>query len=89
MKAIYCPTKQPHELERGEWCIFHGSVYARCPCEGDLTANLASHRVTISADDVLDVAPSILTTDGAGGNRFHGFIEKGVWLGEDRKPIAP
>lgn len=83
MKAIYT-QKEPHELAVGEWCFWHGHVYACCP--GGLTANLSSHDVS-TIDFVLDVSPSILV-NGAPGEMWHGFIVKGEWLDENRRPLT-
>lgn len=87
MKAIYCDTKEPHQLEPGEWCSWGAVIYAHCPGPGRLVANLASHDCKIPTLGMLTVSPSILCTDGAAGHRFHGFIENGIWLGEDRQPV--
>ncbi len=84
MKAIRT-SKEPHQLDVGEWCIFDGHVFACCP--GDLVANLGSHAVEIRDGGVLHVSPSILV-NGAPGEMWHGFIENGVWLDENKRPIA-
>lgn len=84
MQAKYAPDKQPHQLEVGEWCWFDGKVFAECP--GGLTANLGNHQIIIHDDNVLHVFPSILV-NGAPGETWHGFIENGIWLGDDRQPI--
>lgn len=88
MKAVYVDAKEAHQLAAGEWCSWGAIIYARCPGPGKLVANLGSHQVTIPSRGILTVSPSILCTDGAGGHRFHGFIENGVWLGEDRLPLS-
>jgi hypothetical protein len=85
MQAKHAPNKQPHQLLEGEWSDWHGAIYAHCPGPGKLLANLGNHTVTYPQDEVLHVFPSILCDDGR--NRFHGYIENGIWLGEDRQPI--
>lgn len=87
MKAVYVEDKEPHQLAPGEWCSWDAIIYAHCPGPGKLVANLGGHTTTIPSRGVLSVSPSILCTDGSGGHRFHGFIENGVWLGEDRQPV--
>lgn len=76
--------KEPHELAIGEWCYFHGDIYAECP--GGLTANLSLHSTRVDADDDLTVSPSILV-NGAPGETWHGFIERGEWLDENKQPL--
>lgn len=83
MKAIRT-TKDPHELEVGEWCAFHSAIYACCP--GELVANLASHEIKIDADGELTVEPSILV-NGAPGETWHGFILAGLWCDEHKRPL--
>jgi hypothetical protein len=81
-----------HQLQPGQWTrdADDGVIYACCP--NGLMASLASHTTTVDftvdGTPLLTVSPSILCTDGAGGHQFHGFIENGVWLGEDRQPCA-
>lgn len=86
MKAVYRADKEPHQLETGEWCNFDGAVFARCPGPHDLIANLRSHAVEVREGDVLHVSPSILV-HGAPGESFHGFVENGVWLDDNKKPV--
>lgn len=88
MKAehIFC---EPHELQPGQWTIWplEGSCYARCP--NGLLANLDHHQRKVDlhgGPPILTVSPSISCNDGEGGHRFHGFIENGVWLDENRQP---
>lgn len=85
MKAIYRADKEPHQLDRGEWCNWQGAIYACCP--GDLIANLGNHKITVTGDHALTVEPSILC-NGAPGESFHGFIENGIWLDEAKKPLS-
>jgi len=85
MKAVYCPDKEPHQLAIGEWCFWEGAIFAECP--GGLTANLGSHSVEVRPDGSLHVSPSILV-NGAPGETWHGFIENGEWLDENKRPIS-
>lgn len=74
--------KEPHELLEGEyskWAKDDGAWYAHCPGPNDLVANLSTHQITEHEDGTITVAPSIACSDGAGGHRFHGFLERGVW----------
>ena len=79
----------PHQLAPGQWTSYAETIYARCP--NGLLANLEAHTKTVDFDTdgtpLLTVSPSILCTDGAAGHRFHGWIERGIWLGEDRQPV--
>lgn len=61
-------------IDTGDW-------YAYCPWppEARLVANLSGHTVTVHEDDTITVSPSIACGDGAGGHRFHGFLERGIW----------
>jgi len=71
--------KEPHQFEPNDYGFCEGQD-CWCACTpNDLLANLANHTVTEHEDGTITVAPSILCTDGAGGHRWHGFIEKGVW----------
>lgn len=90
MKAdyVFC---EPHLLKPGQWTVWplEGDCYARCP--NGLLANLGAHKRSVEQAPggvLLTVSPSILCTDGSAGNRFHGYIERGVWLGEDRLPVS-
>ena len=54
--------------------------YGYCPGPGRLIANLARHDVTEHMDDrTISVLPSIECTNGRLGNRWHGYLERGVW----------
>jgi hypothetical protein len=86
MKAVYVDNGEPHLLKPGEWCSWGAVIYAHCPGPGRLVANLQAHTITYPRN-LITASPSILCSDGAGGHRFHGFIENGVWLGEDRQPV--
>lgn len=44
-----------------------------------LRCGLSKHTVTEHEDGTITVSPSILTTNGEGGESWHGFLEKGVW----------
>lgn len=83
MLMAVCVKKEPHQLNVGEWCVWNDAIYAECP--GGLTANLGTHHCTIE-DGQLTVAPSILV-NGAPGERWHGYIRKGIWLDENEQPI--
>ena len=86
MKAQHVAGIEPHELKYGQWTSWNETIYARCP--NGLLANLDAHTKTIDYDAhgvYLTVSPSILCT--GTNQRFHGFIERGIWLGEDRQPV--
>ena len=89
MKARHIAGVEPHELKSGQWCSWNETIYARCP--NGLLANLEAHAKTVDFDTsdnnrpLLTVSPSILCT--GSNQRFHGFIERGIWLGEDRQPV--
>ncbi len=90
MKAeyIFC---EPHSLKPGQWTVWpiEGATYARCP--NGLLANLSEHLRHVDlhgGPPILTVSPSIDCNNGEGGLRFHGFIENGIWLGEDRLPVG-
>lgn len=89
MKAEYILC-EPHELKPGQWTVWplEGECYARCP--NGLITNLSAHTRTIDSHGgppLLTVTPSILCN--GGGERFHGFIEGGVWLDDRRQPCSP
>jgi hypothetical protein len=86
VNAIYAEGKEPHELLPGEWSYFHGEIYAYCPVGRHLIANLASHNIVIEEPMTLTVSPSILC-QAEPGNTWHGYIENGVWLDENKRPI--
>lgn len=89
MKAEYILC-QPHELKPGQWTAKSpGGPHARCP--NGLIASLKHHdrRVDLgSGAPLLTVSPSILCTNGEGGLRFHGYIENGIWLDENKQPCT-
>lgn len=89
MKAEYVLC-QPHYLKPGQWTCWplEGTHYARCP--NGLLANLANHSKRLDSPGgavLLTVTPSIECSNGAGA-RFHGYIESGVWLDENRQPCS-
>lgn len=69
-------SKEPHELEAGEYCQWNGHWVARCPTH-DLLANLKQHSVTHHEDGTITVSPSILCSSGK--HEYHGYLERGVW----------
>lgn len=44
---------------------------------GNHTGDLSQHEVTEHDDGTISVSPSILIDDGR--NKWHGYLEKGVW----------
>ena len=54
----------------------NGNWYARPPGVR-MTANLARHQVNEHDDGTITVSPPILIDDLR--NRWHGFLERGVW----------
>jgi hypothetical protein len=79
----------PHQLKAGQWTLYNDIIYARCP--NGVLASLELHTLKTEFDTdgtpMLSVVPSIECDDGAGGRRFHGFIELGIWLDENRQPV--
>lgn len=78
--------KGPHELQPGEYVRWldadaddDGAWYAHCPGPGHLVANLARHTIMEHDDGTITVVPSILCGNGSAGNKWHGFLERGVW----------
>ena len=60
--------------EPGEYYCWRGVWHAMTP-NGAL-ANLGNHEVTEHEDGTISVKPSILCD---GVNRWHGYLERGVW----------
>lgn len=71
--------KEIWQLEPGEWTWWIDAYYAHCPGPGRLIANLGAHTVTVDADGLLTIEPSIKCDNGAAGHVWHGFLTKGVW----------
>ncbi len=44
-----------------------------------LIGRVSKHTITEEGDGTITVSPSILTTQGAHGGTWHGFLEHGVW----------
>jgi len=66
-----------HELAVGEYGkAADGKFYCRTP-DGRI-GGLANHTITEHEDGTITVSPSILV-DSGNGERWHGFLERGVW----------
>lgn len=77
-KRVYLEDWSHHLLQVGEYTKQpDGAFYARCP--NGLMANLGGHNIIEHQDGTITVSPSILVTNGSGGLRWHGYLEKGVW----------
>lgn len=59
----------------GKWK--DGTWHARTP--NGHGANLGAHSVTEHEDGTITVSPSILVSHPRDGERWHGFLERGVW----------
>jgi hypothetical protein len=71
------PEEDGHlRLAEGEYGKHsNGTWLARPP--GNHTGDLTNHTVTEHEDGTITVSPSILIDDGQ--NKWHGFLERGVW----------
>jgi hypothetical protein len=59
------------------WKTTSGTWYAWTP--NGMLANLSNHEIVEHEDRTITVSPSILTTSGHAGTRWHGYLVRGVW----------
>lgn len=68
------PGGIPAPGEYGKWADgWYGCTPNR------MLAGLRLHDVVEHEDGTITVSPSILTTRGSTGERWHGYLERGVW----------
>lgn len=66
-------------LEAGEYGRGPDGEWYGMPPGTDLLAGLAKHTVVEHEDGTITVSPSILVSRPHTNDRWHGFLERGVW----------
>jgi len=57
-----------------------GNFYGCAPGLPNMGCNLTSHKIVEHEDGTITVSPSILISSGRKGvDKWHGYLEKGVW----------
>ncbi len=70
----------PGQYGRGSDGAWFGCPPHRLDSDGlPLVANLSKHQVVEHDDGTITVSPSILITKPHKDERWHGFLERGVW----------
>lgn len=76
----------PHEMEPGQYALVlvtkperHWEVWFRDPAGMLGRVVEPTHTITPEDDGTVTVSPSIADSDGDGGHRWHGFLERGMW----------
>lgn len=78
-KRIYLNENGELRLKAGEYGKdANGTWLCRVPNQEVGMGNLTKHDVTEHEDGTITVSPSILVEDWK-GNRWHGYLERGVW----------
>jgi hypothetical protein len=75
-----------HEMTPGQYALVllttperHWEVWFRDPAGMAGRVREPIHTITPEPDGTVTVSPSILDSNGEGGDRWHGFLEHGVW----------
>lgn len=79
---VYFAAGEPFDLKPGEYGKHPGNGLWYCCTPNGEAGNLSRHTVTEHEDGTITVSPSILVTmrvDGKDVDRWHGFLERGVW----------
>jgi hypothetical protein len=66
-------------FEPGEYGKLSDGTWHCCPPGTDLLGNLSGHQVVEHEDGTITVSPSILITLAYKHQRWHGYLERGVW----------
>lgn len=74
---------QPHEYRPGDYGRYRGRWYCTVPEPYEMPGALGAHDVTEHDDGTITVSPSILITFPGLPDRWHGYLEAGVWRALD------
>jgi len=73
----------PNDYLPGDYGRFRGEWYCTVPAPYGFAGALRAHEVTEHADGTISVSPSILITHPGLPDRWHGYLEAGVWRALD------
>ncbi len=77
-KRVYLNNDGELLLAAGEYGKNSLDIWQARPPKGHI-GSLAEHNVVENEDGTITVSPSILVT--CGNERWHGYLEKGIWRG--------
>jgi len=68
----------PDDVQHGDYWRDSTGTWWICPPRGSI-GRISNHTVVEHDDGTITASPSILMTSGDSRQRWHGYLEKGVW----------